>query len=698
MADEQVEAQDATSKDTPTAINGEGADTDNPGSASRWKARIQRCKKWKKDVSSDWDTNIDYRRGKPFSEDSDTDRIAVNKDWPLTKAKIAQLYSQNPEVAVGSDSPEFKPLTLLVRKAINARLKQARPDVCMEQVLPDTVNASGYGGSFVAYEALTEKKQVGTSLSPDPALNGQPVDLTQFQPEEIKEAVKIGSLQVDEIDVPLDKRFVFRRISPWDLLWDMDFTGSDFDDAAWVGYEGRCTWAEGKILFNLSDELKEKVAKGDSRTEQERASGQQVHTTDSEEDTVNFQEIFYWSYKFNPDEKSFKRIMRIVFVDGHPKPVIHEPWKGQQYSKETGQYVGACKFPVRFLTLSYLTDEPVPPSDSAIGRPQVDELIEGRTQMALQRQRSQPMRYFDVNRIDAEVIDQIMRGNWNGMIPVNGDGSRAIGEVARAQYPKEDGMFDQIANSDLHEVWQTGPNQIGSYAQGSNTATETKTVDANFQSRVGQERAKVVKFFLGMVDVMFGLMALYDDFKGVLTPPEIEALENGWNRKGVQHDFAFDIRPDSTVLLDSAQQTERLLKVLNLIGKAPGRDPNSIIDDILLLNGVDPAKTYAKPQEQKPEPINVSVRSWEDLRDPVFLALLFQAGQGPTPESLKSAMAVLAQVANPEMNPAADQTPAVPEEATVEGQQQGPPAPSEKEQGEWQAMPRISKRPDELGG
>ena len=65
----------------------------------------------------------------------------------------------------------------------------------------------------------------------------------------------------------------------------------------------------------------------------------------------NFNEAFYWRHRFDPDEKHFKAIWRIVYVDGIDEPVIHEPWKGQQYDQQSGTYVGSCKFPIQVLTL-----------------------------------------------------------------------------------------------------------------------------------------------------------------------------------------------------------------------------------------------------------------------------------------------------------------------------------------------------------
>jgi hypothetical protein len=45
--------------------------------------------------------------------------------------------------------------------------------------------------------------------------------------------------------------------------------------------------------------------------------------------------------------------------------------------------------------------------------------------MFMNRKFSQPMRWYDVNRLDPLVQEQLMAGTFQGIIPVNGDGSRS---------------------------------------------------------------------------------------------------------------------------------------------------------------------------------------------------------------------------------------------------------------------------------
>lgn len=678
--------------DAPAAevqVESEGGTSD-----AMWIARIAKCKTVRKQLLTDWNISIDYRRGKQFATESDQDRVSVNADWPLTKAKHASLFSQVPAVTVTSDQAAYKPIAALAARALNKRLARAKVDVCMDEVMPDTINAAGIGACYVGYDSRSVMKKVGTDQQ------GQPVDLNGADPAQLKMAVAQGMITVTDAPQVVDTRFYVQRISPADLLWPVDFTGSDFDDAPWVGRSSTMSWAEAKNAFKLTDEQKEAVAKGDTRTPMEKLSNDYHKDSAANTDIVSYNELYYWNYCFNADELYFSRIMRIVFVDGIEKSVLNEPWKGQKWDEQNGTYTGACKFPIRFLTLTYLTDEAIPPSDSAIGRPQVDEQIRSRSQMIQQRERSQPMRYFDVNRIDPTIQDSIMRGTYQGMIPVNGDGSRAIGEVARANYPHEDFEFDRVVKADLQEMWQTGSNQMGTFGGSDTSASEAKIVQSNFQTRSGQERARVAKMFVGVAEVMWGLMALYDDFTELLDEQEAQKLKAAVDASAKNLEFIYNIRPDSTVLLDSEQRIQRLLRVLNMLGKSGFVDPEPIIAEIVTLSGLDPAAIVRPPQQPGPEPakVGLTLSGAADLHDPLMLAFLVHTQQAPNPTELDAAKALLIGAGQPPKMP----------EPQGPGGPGGPPPGPEGEQPkpgidpksveDWNAQPRITKRPDELGG
>lgn len=662
--------------------------TDNSSNSPRaWKRRIDRCKKVRKELIDAWSWNVDYRRGKPFDQESDDDRVNVNLDWGYTKAKHAQLFSQVPQVYLTPKQPMFGPAAAVFQKELNEKLTDGGLGPACNEATLDTINASGFGVALVDYQARTEKKQVPVQ------------DISKFPPQIQMELLKSGRVQMEEVDFPVNKQFRVRRFSPADFLWPTEFTGSDFDQADWVGRSGYMLWDEAQIQFGLKDEEKEVILGSKNKPENLRQGGVGGDTESMglQEDVVEYDEIYYWSYRFDSKEKYFKRINRIVFVKGKEKPVIHEPWKGQKFLPEMKKYVGACKFPIRVLTLTYISDDAIPPSDTAIIRPQVDEMIRSRTDIVRQRAFSKPLRWFNTNLLDPEVADNFQRGVQDAALPINGVGDKALGEIARAQYPRENWDFDRVIKGDIDQQIGVSPNNLGSFTTGRRTAAEANVAASGFQTRIGYERAQVAAFVTGIGEVMAGLLALYSDFElPSLNEQDVQRLGT-WDRQHISQEYAYNIRPDSTVLLDSQQRVDKLMKVLNLVGKSGFVNPKPIIGEVVELHGVDPAGVVVDPQPPTEKPsISYRFTGAADLANPLVIALLMKAGEAPSPDELNAAKMLLEAVSKPV-------TPPPPPGAGGPGgpkpPQQGPPkAPPNVGDAHpgWGGMPKVIKRSQDI--
>lgn len=600
---------------------------------SDWLSRIEVCKGYKRKIIPNWRTSIDYRRGKPFASQSDQDRISVNLDWSLTKTKQATLFSQVPKVRV--DHP---PETVLAgpwlhtyQQRINDNLILAGIESSMDEVLPDVINAAGFGAVIVAHESITEDVEVpATDLSMYPQELVPGIIQSRTLPD--------GSpLQMTTVPRVCDHRYTVTRLSPSDLLWPINFTGSDFDNAPWVGRSGRMTWVCAQKQYKLTDADKKLVLSEDKSIVDKLTNDVDKERTDSDE-SVSYDEIFYKSNQYDPDCKSFSAIHHLVFIKGKDLPVLDEPWKGQQINPDTNQIIGSIKFAVRFLTLSYLTDECIPPSDSAIARPQIDELNKSRTQTLLQRERSIPIRWFDVNRVDPAIQHSLMRGTWQAMIPVQGQGGNIIGEVAKATMPPENFTFDKIAKNDAAEAWSIGPNQIGVGDQ-IETKGEATTVEANFQTRIGRERAKVGKFFCTIAEVLGGLMCIFE------AP---ESFGEGYTPE-IGKSLTYSVLADSTVLLDSNQRLEKLINFVNFGAKSGWVVVEPVLKEIATLSGLDPSVVIQPPQPKPPVEPNISIRltGAEDMMNPLLLAFAMKSGQAPSPELIEQAKQLIAMTVTP---------------------------------------------------
>lgn len=655
--------------------------TETPQTAdawASWRNRIAASRKRREELIGEWQANVEARRGYPDATSDHYDRISVsydkrvtvNQDWSLTKAKIAQLYSQTPEVRLLPRDDAFRPAVPTFARELNSTIEDASVGSTIEEVLADVVNASGIGGVLVSCQKRTEPRDVPMM---DPAT----------MPPEMQMAVLAGQQHIPTttVDHMVDIKYLVERISPADLLIPSDFTGSNYDHARWLGHDGRLTWTQAQVEFGLTDEQKDDVLKSDKRI----SGTTNTLTTDSNKfrdtEVVNYTQIFYWRHFYHSDEASFKALQRIVFVDGLDEPVINEPYKGQQRDEMSGALVGVLRNPIRVLTLTYISDDSLPPSDSSVSRFQVNELEQSRDAMVQQRKHSIPIRWFDSNRVSAGTRSILEQGTFQGFIPTNGPGDRAVGEVARASFPQEKFEFDKVIKNDLSELWQVGTNQAGAFATGERSAREAGIIERNFQRRVGQEQDKVSRFFLGIAEVLAGHLALYGTFD---LPDEL-----GEQRAIIANAFTYSTRVDSTVRLDAEQRIEQLTRALNLTAQSGYVNPKPAIEEIWELSGMDPAKVVIDPQPKTPEPVKVSVSKAEDLMNPLFVACLMRTGQAPTPEDLAAAKKLLTEAGMP-MIPI---LPPKPEDGRPPSEVETP----EIQNAGWETAPRIERRAEDGG-
>lgn len=646
-----------------------------------FRSRVEASEAQNRRFHGEWKRNVELRLGRVASQYTggvsveDQVQTEVNPDWSLTKTKTANLYSQVPQVQLTHESEQFAAAIPPFAKSLNFELgeKRANVGIAMGEVLNDVVNAAGVGAVVVGYAARFETIEV-------PA-----IDTSMIPPAQLPALLATKQIETKSVQRVTSDRFYVTRVSPKDLLWPAEFTGSNFDQADYLGYRGRLSWAEAKHEFNLPDDQKEKVL-GGARVKQDDTLQSQPESGASDHQVVTFKRVYYWRHRVDPEEPSFHAIWELVFVDGMEQPALHRAWKGQRIEEGAREYVGACKFPIRVLTLTYISDNPIPPSDSSAGRPQVNDLRRSRSQMFQNRERSVPLRWFDVNRVDPVIQDQLMRGTWQGMIPSNGPGDRSVGEIARASYPSEDLSFDRATKADLMESWQIGPNQSGTVSSSGTTKAEVETIQGNFATVIGQERGRVASFFLSIAEVLAGLMVLYSDFP-ILTSEERQQMEQAWDRRRVLHQLVLKIRPDSTVLIDSQERVRRLLNLLNMTAKSGVVNILPIMTELVELHGMDPAKVIKPPQTSGPEEPAMSYRfsGKDDLMNPIVMSMLIRSKQAPSPEELEAAKALLASAQGPITSPQPQPS-------------MGPPPPPEEpvvpptDHPDWTSASKVVKR------
>lgn len=656
-----------------------------------FKQRIDASKQYRRKLIQNWQVSVDYRRGKPYSSQTDEDRVAVPLDWTLTEMKQALLFSQVPAVRVNHPpetlSDELSPWLSKFEQRINDTLIKAGIESAMDECLPDCINAAGIGVVMVSYEAITEPKEV-----PE-------IDI-QMLPQEVQaQILRTGLLPNGEavpmVTVPsvVDYRYVIERVSPANFLWPVSFTGSDFDKAPWLGRTGQVTWAVAQQRWNLDPKDKRKYLGKGQRPDQDVISSDVDKDGDTGDEFVEFDEIFFRDQQYSSTSSSYTAINHMIFVTGQDDPVVDESWKGQEIDEESDKVIGAQEYPIRVLTLTYISDEAIPPSDSAVGRSQVNEINKARTQMILQREHSIPIRTFDVNRVDPTIQYSLMRGTYQGMIPVQGVGTNIITEVSRSSFPVENFKFDGIAKADLFEIWMVGQEFSGTNTE---TAAESQNIAGNTNIRISRARAKVGKFFVSIAEVLGGLIAIYED-----------PMTFGENFSPlISRTLAYSILADSTVLLDSNQRLQRLMQFINFTAKSGRVEIESVLKEIATLSGLDPNVVIIPPAPSPPVQPNISLRltGTEDMLNPLTLAFILEAGQGPKPETIEKAKQLIQLAVVPpqvpqaggEMSMGPDGLPREEPLLSMELPQPPPPSVGEAEPG-WSAMPRINQRVLEPG-
>jgi hypothetical protein len=633
--------------------------------ASFWRGQIAASKRQVDDRLQDWQTNVNFRVQKPFggvgdNESSAADRVAVPEDWARTRQKTAQLSFQLPKIIADPTAPQFEPAAPLVSAAVNKILdSESRASYMIDECLADVINAAGLMVSKVGIDIRYEEVQ-----------EPNPPTLEQIPLEEgggVREVPPAQPFTV--VRHKISQRIYWDRLSPADFLWPAEFKSSDWDKAAWLGHKGRLPVPEARRRWKLAPTWEPPKAA------RHKSLADNVLPTESlVSDEVEYTEIWYYAALIDGDKVHPDCIRTIIFVEGQDQPVVHEDTPWQQWvpsppvpapapaaappavppapgapvaaapppppPPSLPHYVGLRKLPIRVATLQYISDMAVPPSDSEAARPQVREMIRSRSQMIRQRDHSVPLRWFDVNRIDDDVIQKMRAGEWQDMIPLNGGGERAIGEIARANYPRENFEFQHVIGADLDRAWSLGSNQFGAVNNTIRSAAEVKAIGGANDVRLEYEKARVNRYIAEGASIIFSLLQRYLDqtmWVKIVGEQGIERLTPVTDQT-LSGDYDFTFKADSSDRVDVGARLDRAIKTYNLMAKSPTCNASAWEKEILELSGFDPAKFLRPPQQKGPDNANISFRfSGEDMLNPMAVAAMLKSGYDIGPDDIKAA-------------------------------------------------------------
>lgn len=591
-------------------------------------ARDRRVEQWKK--------NVDSYLGDRKKTDDD---VPVNVDFYNTEQKKAQLFFRTPEVQLTAKRPGLEDAVTVFQAVINHKLGRSGVNAAamMDEVLFDCLCPAGLMASVIGYEAIADgETQIQVGMKPGEPAPGSILGLNAPMVPDLRPVPKI-----------ISERYFWDRLSPAKLILPADFHGSDYDKAPWLAYECVEDLAVAKRRGWVPDDF--------------GGSGEDKHRLVSDPSIENrgplvvVRYVYYRASRVDEAVKHPDKIRQLVLVDGLNSPAVHRDSPYQKFDPTTGKMIGGMKgFPIHVGALRYVSDSAYPPSDCTISRHQVDELRMERTRMAQQRKRSLPLRWADRNRLAPEDLDRIKRSEVQGIIPVDGNGSDIIGEVARAEYPRENFGLIEVIQQDIDKEWALGSNQQGVKEDTVRSATELSLIQGNINVRQDYERTKVLSgYFVPGVEKLGSLIQLFaddTDYVEIQGPDGAKRLQ-AWDKTTIAGEFAYSAKPDSAKKVDAAQDRKQFLDYTNFNAKNPNVNLLELSRIGATKFDLDPARIIKTPDPPPPDKPAISFRfSGADLGIPEVRLILGGAGiklpPVPSPQALQATTeAMMAQAA-----------------------------------------------------
>jgi hypothetical protein len=579
-----------------------------PNTLEYWRNQITAARQTLQTLATarNWDANVEAYLGMGNRQKWGRNTTLVRKDASLTDGKKALLFFQTPDVTATARNPQFTEAANLVGAVLNHYLSPAETnaEAMVDEVLFDVICPSGIGISKLGYEAFVDPtiREVPMPSPMNPAMpqlgpDGAPV----MQPNIVRQT------------------YFWKRVPPKMFLYPPTFIGSDYDDASWLGFKYDLDKVVAERLYELQGD---QVPAGATIDAFKDLLGSDVSRAAQNQDItkkVALYEIWYRACDIDPTIGDPEIIRQLVIMEGREDaPLIHRdsPYQVITNGRRTGGMKG---FPVHVLTLRYVSDQAIPPSDCSVSRDQVDELSRGRTQMIDQRDRAIPVTLYDTSRLsDPAIIDKITKAEVQEMIAAPGgfDGQNPpIISVQRGQYGRENFTFNDVINRDIGEAWALGNNQLGQDTDTRRTATELSLMQAATETRMDKERARVLKWFAKGCQKLLALLQLFADepqYVSIVGQEGLPALMQ-WDKTAIGGDYAITLAPDSSQRIDAVSEKKRAVDVFQMLGNDPLIDGLELRKWLVRKLGMD-GKLVRQPMPKPPEKPNVSVSlKGEDL-------------------------------------------------------------------------------------
>jgi len=648
--------------------------------SAAWRRRVKAALDSTKVALEQGKKNIERYNAEYLESRTGDDQVCVPTDFYYIEQKKSQLFAREPDVFLQSLQPGQEDGAIVGAAALNAKLGPQGVNVLptVHEIIFDTICATGFGAVKIGFEAVKDGT-VDIQIGEEPDLGALPVGTHQLTapttPDQLGPALGLGPLPMKPIMAKapniIASRYFIERVAPGDLIVPADFSGSDFDKAAFLG----C-----RFLEDLPDENE---SGSDIDREERRLTPLSSDAKAAQRKQRVGYEVYYRASLFDADEKHPECVRCFTYYDDDPETTPIQPKQspyqrlaprpmpqpGQPPTPPTQKYEGMVGFPIAPLTIRYVSDTWRPKSDCSMARATADELSKGRTQMVQFRDRNMPQTGFDVTAVDAATLAKIERNILGAWVGFNRPGQDATWPIQKGQMGRESSVFNDVIQGDLERIWGLGANQLGAQNDTARTATELQLVQSASQGRLESERLKVLSWYANkVVAKFFALMQLFADEEEYIElvgsdaqrlkaiPPEVAAQVQQnpqamalvpWTKANIPGRYGVKIKPDSQLHIDVAQQREQLLKVFNFLANEPTANRTELTREVLKTFHMDPTKTTQAPPQKMPEPPKLTLAiKMEDFvmpQGPVTVEIAQQLGLKISPEAILASQQFLLQ-------------------------------------------------------
>ena len=615
----------------------------DPKTAEFWRAQLKAGTDKRQKYVEQWRGNIQRYLAKTLPNAPTADTIVVPLDYANTEQKKALLFFKVPEVQLSPKRPQYDGAVPVYQAVLNHYLGRHGVDArtMMHEALFDAICPSGLAITMIGYEPTvsgTKQVQVGTEPAPNVG------DVLGLNP--------VAQIPIME-DVPnvIHESYFWVRVSPEKGIIPADFHGSNYDLAPWLGVEFEIDYAVAKRRGWVTADT---PTSGDPQPKGLNESENQ----DSEptRPKVKGTMVFYRMAHFDFGQPHPEAFGWCVLIDGRedfavkPSP---SPWQ-KFVPDETGKMrlIGMKGNPIHIKGARYVSDSAYPPSDVQMGKAQVEELSDMRSQMCRNRKRNVPLRGYDRTLVDADIVKKIEAGEEQSLIGFNGNPSEQMVVLGTGQLPRENYEIDRIIQRDLQSIWRLGANQRGQEDENTKTATEASIMSSASESALAYEQDQWLDWFVRGAEKLGGLIQLFaddPDYVEIVGQDGLPSLQQ-WDKTVIAGEFAFTAVPDTSIRQDATTKRKRAIDFYQIVRNDPNADGAEVFRDMLRDLGKSPKMFRAKPPDKGPEPMRtqLTIRS-EDLSPaapafPVLKAILEQQGLQVPDDAITMGLALQSKV------------------------------------------------------